>query len=138
MNDDWYQKEQLHFAAQSGDLARVEHLVKAGLDVDAFDEIGKTPLHYAAEKEHFKVARYLLAHGANANAYHEQTISNTPLGDIAARCSLQMAQLLVDAGADPTIRGWMGLTALHRAKERKKEEGQRVYELLARISMHHA
>jgi ankyrin repeat protein len=134
VDEDWYKKEQLHFAAHDGDLARVEDLVEGGFDVNAFDEIGKTPLHYAAKKEHFEVAKYLLAHGANVNAHHEPTISNTPLADIAASCSLEMAQLLVDAGADPTIGGWMGLNALHYAKDRKREEGRRVYELLARIS----
>jgi ankyrin repeat protein len=137
-DNDWYNEEQLHFAAQDGDLSRVEQFIKAGSDVNAFDDIGKTALHYAAEKEHFEVVTYLLAHGANVNAHHEPTISNTPLADIAANCSLKMAELLVDAGADPTIEGWMGLNALHHAKERKKAEGERVYELLARIARRHA
>jgi hypothetical protein len=41
-----------------------------------------------------------------------------------------MAAILVEAGADPTIPGWMQSTALDRARDRKKEEGRRVYDLL--------
>jgi hypothetical protein len=39
-------------------------------------------------------------------------------------------QILIAAGADPTIRGWMGLDALYRAGKRVNDEGRRVYELL--------
>lgn len=39
---------------------------------------------------------------------------------------------LLAQGADPTIRGWMQLSALDRAGKRQKDEGRRVYELLSR------
>ena len=41
-----------------------------------------------------------------------------------------MAKLLVDAGADPTVPGWMQLTALHQSENRKRGDGPRVHELL--------
>jgi hypothetical protein len=47
-----------------------------------------------------------------------------------------MAKLLIDAGADPTIRGWMGITAVHRAKDRKDEDGQSVFDLLIKAARH--
>ena len=128
--EDWYQKAQLHFAAQEGDLRRVTQLLDDGSDLRAFDEIGKTPLHYAAKEEHFAVVELLLKRGADVNAHHEPSISNTPLADIAESCSLQMAELLISAGADPTIPGWMQLNAIHRAERRKDEEGRRVHDLL--------
>jgi hypothetical protein len=34
-----------------------------------------------------------------------------------------VAQFLLEAGADPRIPSWMQLTALHKAEERKDEEG---------------
>lgn len=34
----------------------------------------------------------------------------------------------------PSIPGWIQITALHRANDRKSEEGKKVYELLARTS----
>jgi ankyrin repeat protein len=134
MNEDAdpFRDQQLHFAAQDGDVPLVQSLVDAGHDVNAFDDLGKTPLHYAVESERFEVARYLVERGADVNAHHEPTIGNTPLCEVAERCSLRMAQFLIAAGADPTIPGWMQLTALEKAKRRQRGDGPQVYELLMR------
>ena len=135
MDDDWYVAERLHFAARDGDLARVEQLIDSGCDVNAVDYgMNYTPLHYAVTQGHLPVVAYLLAKGADVNAHDDETIGETPFGAAAASCSLDMAKLLVDAGANPIIPGWMGLTALDRAKDRKKPEGQRVHGLLLEIA----
>ena len=60
----------------------------------------------------------------------EENIGETPLEEIAANCSFDMAKVLVDAGADPTILGWMANTALDSSAARKKPEGNRVHKLL--------
>jgi hypothetical protein len=78
--------------------------------------------------------RVLLEAGADVNAHEEARIGNTPLRNVAGECSLAVATLLVDAGADPRIPGWMQLTALRKAEDRKDEEGQRVYALLKTVS----
>jgi hypothetical protein len=44
-----------------------------------------------------------------------------------------MAKLLVDAGADATIRGWMQLGALDKARDRKRGDGPAVYQLLVAV-----
>lgn len=129
--EDWFEREQLHFAAQDGDVGKIQALLTAGYDINAFDELGKTPLHYAAEKEFVEVVRFLLEHGADVNAHCEPRIGNTPLAEITDTCSLQMAKLLIKAGADPRIPGWMQISALDRAKNRKHGEGPQVYALLA-------
>lgn len=70
----------------------------------------------------------------DVNAHEEEKIGETPLGQVAAQCSYEMAELLVNAGADPTIPGWMQVAALDHARNRKKEEGKRVYKLLHAIA----
>jgi ankyrin repeat protein len=131
--DNWFECECLHRAAQAGDLPAVQELLGREYPVNAFDELGKTPLHYAVLAEHFLVVDYLLRRGADINARVERVIGDTPLGEAASTCSLAMARRVVAAGADPTVRGWMQLNAVDRAKRRKKEEGiggvgQAVYE----------
>jgi ankyrin repeat protein len=133
MEDDWYEREQLHFAAQHGDLSRIENLIAAGYDVNAFDEgMRYTPLHYAVKGEFFAVTRYLISCGADVNAHDEARIGETPLGAASPACSFEMAELLIEAGADPSMPGWMGITAIHRAKDRNDEDGQRVFDLLTK------
>jgi ankyrin repeat protein len=134
MEDAWFERGRLHFAAQDGALERVKELVSKGYPLNSFDEIGKTPLHYAAENERLDVAKFLIKAGADVNAHDEATIGNTPLAEIAGNCSLAMATLLIEAGADPTIRGWMQLNALDRAKTRKRGDGPDVYQLLLRAA----
>jgi hypothetical protein len=41
-----------------------------------------------------------------------------------------MARRLIDAGADPTIPGWMQLTAIHRAARRTDADAGKVQRLL--------
>jgi len=50
------------------------------------------------------------------------------LGEVAGYCSLDVAKVLVQHGANPRIAGWMGLSALDRAQERRREDG--VYDML--------
>jgi hypothetical protein len=46
-----------------------------------------------------------------------------------------MARLLLDAGADPRIRGWMQLDALDRARNRQRGDGPKVYQLLLKAGV---
>jgi ankyrin repeat protein len=134
VNENWFHDDQLHFAAQDGDAQRVAKLLSEGFKPNLFDTLGKTPLHYAVEKEHFEVVALLIENGADVNAHHLPSIGNTPLAEVAQTCSLKMAQVLVNAGADPTIRGWMQLNAIDRARQRKRGDGPRVYDLLLTAS----
>jgi ankyrin repeat protein len=119
----------MHWLAQSGDLAGMRTLVSQGAELDVFDDLGKTPLHYAAEAERLDIVAFLLDSGADVDAHDESVIGNTPLAEVAATCTLQMARLLIEAGADPTVPGWMQLTALDRARNRKRGDGPAVYAL---------
>ncbi|HEY8667585.1 MAG TPA: hypothetical protein VIL86_13035, partial [Tepidisphaeraceae bacterium] len=72
----------------------------------------------------------LIRAGANPNAHDERNIGNTPLSDNVGECSYEMAKRLIDAGADPSIRGWMQLNALDRACQRKDADARKIVRLL--------
>jgi len=127
----------LHYAAQNGDLSEVKALLKKGYPINAFDAIGKTPLHYAAEEERLEVVKCLLENGAEVNAHDERVIGDTALKSIAGSCSWEMARLLVEAGADPTIPGWMGITAIDKARDRQRGDGRRIFALLKKAARQH-
>lgn len=128
------QREQLHRAAQDGDLARVNDLIDRKYPLNRFDELGKTPIHYAVQDNRLEVVRRLIEAGANVNAHDERVAGNTPLGDGAGECTYEMAKVLIDAGADPTIRGWMQMSALDRARERKDANARKIIHLLEKAT----
>src|SRR4051812_42557987 len=99
-----FQREQLHRAAQYGDLVRVNELIERKYPLNRFDDLGKTPLHYAVQDNRLEVVKRLIEAGANVNAHDERVIGNTPLSDEARECTYEMAKVLIDAGADPDSR----------------------------------
>lgn len=127
-------EEDLRSAASTGHAERVRQLLQSGVDPNTFDESGLSALHHAADKEHLYVVALLLDHGADVNAQDARRLGNTPLGEVASTCSLAMAELLLKAGANPTLRGWMQLSALDRSRGRKRGDGPRVHELLVRAA----
>ena len=131
--DDWEENEILHFAVKDENFDKVQAIVVSGAPIENFDDIDKTPLHYAVEQENYQIARYLLKQGANVDAQLEEKSGDTPLGNVAATCSLKMAKFLVKRGANPAAPGWMQLSAIDRAQKRKKPEGVRVYEYLVKF-----
>ena len=128
---DW----RLHMGADAGRSAEVQRAIADGWPLDEFDaDLGYTPLHHACNKNHVDIIKMLIAAGVDVNRHCEAQIGETSLGLVADRCSLEVARLLVDAGADPTIPGWMAITALDRATERKDDEGKAVAALLRDIA----
>lgn len=113
----------LHYAAQLGDLAVVQALLDEGWieKINEFDDVSFTPLIWAARNGHINLVKLFLAVGANINAHDEQHCGNTALREVVEVCSLEMVRILVAAGADSTIPGWMQLTAIDKAKERAEK-----------------
>lgn len=92
----------LHQAANLGDLAMVEMLVEAGIDVNAPRECDpEGPLYDAVGHGHVEVARWLLDHGARLDV--GGGARGTPLISAATGGSLAAVQLLLDRGADPHV-----------------------------------
>jgi uncharacterized protein len=69
--------DELHRAAEAGDLEKVVALVEQGADVNAFAEEDTyneifTPLHCAAKSGSLPVVAFLVRHGADVNAQPEE------------------------------------------------------------------
>jgi ankyrin repeat protein len=111
---------QLHQAAADGNVAEIERLLQTDHRqlINVFDELSLTPLMRAAMGGHVEAVKLLLAAGADVNAHDNPRIGNTALNEVAGDGAFEMIELLLEAGADPTIRGWMNLNALDRARHR--------------------
>ena len=76
-------------AADEGNIEAVKYHIDAGADVNAKDEEGATPLHYAATKE---ITELLIANGADVNAKANGGI--TPLDYPMSNNDKKIADLL--------------------------------------------
>jgi len=68
---------QLHKAVQDVNEKEVHTLVGMGLDINAVDKEGKTPLHYAAYIGRYSLVKYLVEHKADVHMKDNQ--HKTPL-----------------------------------------------------------
>lgn len=96
----------LMYLAILGEDQRIEQLIAKGAQVQ---RLGWTPLHYAASKGHVSTAQLLLKHGALVNAPAPD--GSTALMMAARSGSRPMVDLLLQKGADPTVRSLNQLTA---------------------------
>jgi cytohesin len=135
----------IHFGVGDGDLAGVQALLDAGVDVNAKDENGQTPLHHAVRYDHKEIAELLIDKGADVNA--KDNSGNTPL-DLAIRYEkfetadllrthdgkartifvvvtngdLAGVQALLDAGVDVNAKDENSWTPLHFAARHGHKE----------------
>jgi len=112
----------LHQAAGDGNLDEIKRLLQTEhlKLINVFDELSLTPLMRAAMGGHVEAVKLLLAAGADVNAHDTQRIGNTAINEVAGDGAFEMIEVLLEAGADPTIRGWMKLNALDRARHRSR------------------
>jgi len=137
----------LLWAARSAYTGGVRFLLAQGASVEARDDDGWTPLHWAAnqhgslplnplddEKDETEIVRLLLGMGADANARttrEKEFMSHfgplpeepgqTPLHLAASH--IELAPLLVASGADVNAKDSLGQTPLHKAVRVRNIEG---------------
>jgi ankyrin repeat protein len=118
--EDRFELGRLHQAAAEGDTEEIKRLLQSDHRklIDVYDELSKTPLMCAAMNGHIEAVKLLLDAGADVNAHDVRRIGNTAINEVAGDGDFGMIELLLEAGADPTIRGWMNLNALDRARSR--------------------
>ena len=71
------QVESLPQAAAGGDIEHIKSLISGGADVNAKDNSGNAPLHYAVILANMDVIELLIANGADVNVKDNQ--GRTPL-----------------------------------------------------------
>ena len=105
----------IHTHVRDGDLAGVRAYLDAGVDINARDENGSTPLHWAALEGHKDIVELLINRGAEVNATSE--IGGwTPLHMAASKNHIQVVSFLIKKGADEDAKAIIGgWTPLHWA-----------------------
>lgn len=86
-------------ACQNGQKGVVTaFLKKDGINVNAVDETGQAPIHYACQRGYRDIVKMLLDKGADANVISNTSV--TPLHMAARSGNKEIVGMLVDAGAD--------------------------------------
>jgi hypothetical protein len=99
-------------AASGGDLAGMKRMLDAGLDPNAHDSAGYTPLIAAARAGNVEVIRLLTRRGANPNLSDTAVNSWTPLLHAVHKSQPGAIAALLDAGANPNEANPHGTTPL--------------------------
>ena len=127
----------LHTASAMADLATVELLLHLGADPNVADTGGHTPLYSLANEckvpDAARVVRALVRAGADVNAA-AGVKHCTPLHMAARRGNVEVAEALIECGADVEARDSRGDTPLRRAENCRKPE---VARLLHSRGAHH-
>ena len=110
----------IHGAAALGNIIAVEMHIADGVDVNAKDRWGMTPLRYAAEPGHKEIIELLIAKGADVNA--KDKYEWTPLHNATTQGYKEITELLIAKGADVNANWEDGSTALDAAIKYKRTE----------------
>jgi len=95
-------------------------LKKDGINVNAVDEIGFSPLHYACKRGYRDIIKLLLDKDADVNLISNESI--TPLHMAVTSGNKEVVKLLTDAGSDINATDKAGKTPLIYAVEARKAE----------------
>jgi len=126
----------VHRAAAHGHTQALKELFGADgkTALELFDDMGRTPLICAVQEGHLEEASLILDAGANVDSHDEKTFSNTALATAVQERNVRIVELLLKHGADPTIQGWMQLSALDRARDWNADDAdpelRRIFDLL--------
>ena len=103
-------------AAGKGDIGRVKTLLDLNVNTEMKDQLGRTALHWAAERRDKDVVELLLEYGADIAAKRDDgSTVLLLLHSSAYGGQWEVVKWLVEHGADVTAKGDGGSTVLHQA-----------------------
>jgi len=105
------------FGIKEGVVRAVEEY---GADVNAEDEYGFSPIHYACRRPSKKIAEYLLQSGASPNAISNNRSASSPLFLAIEGGDLEVIHLLVQHGANVDLADENGVTPLQLAIQKSR------------------
>jgi hypothetical protein len=104
----------LMLASGQGMRAMVQELIEKGADVNAHDSDGGTALTYASIED-VVIVQWLLDHGAEIDP--RDVVGWTPLFYAVVHGRTDIVPVLLERGADPTLRDKDGNSVLARARQ---------------------
>ena len=117
----------LHLTSRNGKIETVQFLLDYGADINARSQYNNTPLIYAAEGGFIDCVRILLERGAAVNDA-QGNLGRTPLHRAVNARKPQIVRLLLEHGADVSVRDEGGRTAYQLASHCEYQE---IVELLS-------
>lgn len=105
----------LHRATEQQDTEQVKKLIKDGVDINAQDSQGRTPLMIAAYNEDYDTAKVLIKAGADVNI--QDNMKNNPYLYASAEGYNDILRIIIGAEADTKITNRYGGTGLIPASE---------------------
>jgi len=95
----------LHYAIRDNDIKKLKNILEnGGLDVNKYMYNTDTPLTFAAAYGYDEIVKLLLEHGVNVDKENQQDMHMTPLVQAIHGGHLSTVSLLLEAGADITLK----------------------------------
>ena len=99
-------------AIKNGQVDKMRRLIKRGAELNSQNELGKSPLRWAIDKNQIEIVQVLLTeYNLNSKMINNALFDAVHLGDI------DIAKLLIENGADINTQKKLGNTPLHKAKD---------------------
>lgn len=105
----------LHLAVINGHLDLCKLMVKKGFDVDSKDNMGMTPLHFAADHGNFKLFKFIYDHASLKDPKSEGCTKNRPLHYAVGKGHLEICRFLIKNNVDKNPVQANGYTAFECA-----------------------